>query len=338
MTQNHKTAVEERDGMTHEQKKYITVDGKVVYGPFVWNDDTDGEPLSDEEFKELLDELIRHQDENLPEIDLDQAIRDSIAAYSQISMFDYGTGEMSSMQAMADFYGWPIVNQIQKEKEDSYNHKLKDQPAGHISKKLWKRIKDIRAGRIPKAESKKSHDPGKPSEPRQETPTSEPEDPPETQSESKEKPKIRIEKRERQKGDDYFLPLERGIIRNETYRKLFKGPGVVYEWIWANLVRDQWRDSKAYPVKEKYYDKGYLAYCSTYRKIAKECGMSKNTVRAFIKGFEEAGIIVTKNYCPDGKTQGQTVFILGTWTRVNGVIVESLYRDAVFISPKPVKN
>ena len=60
--------------------------------------------------------------------------------------------------------------------------------------------------------------------------------------------------------------------------------------------------------------------------------MSKNTVRAFIKGFEEAGIIKTENYCPDGKTQGQTVFILGTWTKVNGVIVESLYRDAVFIS------
>ena len=41
MTKNHKTAVEERDGMTPEQKKYITEDGKVIYGPFVWNDDTD---------------------------------------------------------------------------------------------------------------------------------------------------------------------------------------------------------------------------------------------------------------------------------------------------------
>ena len=114
--------------------------------------------MSDEEFKELVAELIRHQDENLPEIDLDQAIRDSIAEHSKIQMFDYGTGEMSSVQAMADFYGWPIVHQIQQEKEDSYNHKLEDQPAGHISKKLWQRIKDIRAGRLPRAESKKSED------------------------------------------------------------------------------------------------------------------------------------------------------------------------------------
>ena len=28
MTQNHKTAVEERDGMTPEQKKYITEEGR----------------------------------------------------------------------------------------------------------------------------------------------------------------------------------------------------------------------------------------------------------------------------------------------------------------------
>jgi hypothetical protein len=187
MTKNHKTAVEERDGITPEQKKYITEDGKVIYGPFVWNDHTDCEPMSDEEFKELVDELIRHQDENLPEIDLDQAIRDSIAAYSQIQMFDYGTGEMSSMQAMADFYGWPIVHQIQQEKEDSYNHKLEDQLAGHISKKLWQQIKDIRAGRLPKAESEKHEDQCKHPKPRPETSTSETEDPPETQSESKER-------------------------------------------------------------------------------------------------------------------------------------------------------
>ena len=74
------------------------------------------EPLSDEEFKELVAELIRHQDENLPEIDWDQAIRDSIAEHSKIQMFDYGTGEMSSMQAMADFYGWPIVTKSSRKK------------------------------------------------------------------------------------------------------------------------------------------------------------------------------------------------------------------------------
>jgi hypothetical protein len=102
---------------------------------------------------------------------------------------------------------------------------------------------------------------------------------------------------------------------------LFKGPGVVYEWLWANIVRDQWRDNKAYPIKEKYYDKGFLAYCSTYGKIAKD-----------------AGIIEVKWHYPPGKKQGQTVFILGTWKKVKNEIVETYYRDSIFITPKPVKK
>ena len=48
--------------------------------------------------------------------------------------------------------------------------------------------------------------------------------------------------------------------------------------------------------------------------------MSKNTVHGYIKDFEEAGIIKTRRYVPNGKTQGQTVFILGTWKKVNGEI------------------
>ena len=112
----------------------------------------------------------------------------------------------------------------------------------------------------------------------------------------------------------------------------------MYEWLWANIVRHQWRDSKAYPIKAEYYDKGYLAYCSTYGKIAKECGMSRNTVITYINDFKKAKIVETKWHYPPGKKQAQTVFILGTWKKVNGEIVESYFRDSVFITPKPVKN
>ena len=193
-----------------------------------------------------------------PQIDWEQAIQDSVEAYSQIRMFDYGTGKMSNVQAMADFYGWAIVRQIEDEIEYSYNHRLDDQKPGHISKKLWQRIKDIRAGRLPKADPIKYENKCKDLKPQPESPSTVEQFDTETEPQPEEKPKVKVVRRERQKGDDYFLPLERGIIRNETYRKLFKGPGVVYEWLWANIVRDQWRDSKAYPIKEKYYDKGYL--------------------------------------------------------------------------------
>lgn len=340
MNLNNLTAVEERDGNTRATKKYISKDGKVIYGPFQFSDGQDGESCSDEELDQYLAELDEYKRQNPPELPtLEEMIKSSERYYSQIRMWDYGLGKMSNEQAIADFYGGAIVRKIKEDIEYSYNHNLPDQKPGQISKKLWQRMKDIRAGKRPK-EKQKYTDQCKHLRQQKEphcTTKSEPTEI-EPKPEKKEKPKIEVKKRERQKGDDYFLPTERGIIRNETYRKLFKGPSVVYEWLWANIVRSQWRDSKAYPIKEKFYDKGYLAFCSTYGKIAKECGMSKNTVHAYIKSFEKAGIIKTKLYVPDGKTQGQTVFILGTWTMVKGERVELYYRDSVFVTPKPVKN
>jgi len=147
----------------------------------------------------------------------------------------------------------------------------------------------------------------------------------------------KIEQKEQRKGDDYFLKTERGLIRNESYRAIFKGPGLVYEWLWANIVREQWKDSPEYPIKERYYDRGYLAYCSSYGHLADACGMSKNTVHKFIKIFEEAGIIKTEMIVPEGKIQGQTVFILGRWQMRDGKRTETYFRDSVLPTQKPVK-
>ena len=339
MTTTNEPAVEERDGTKAGTKEYHSYEVKIVNRLLEWPDDRDGERITDEEVADVM-AMVDEWRANQPptQIDWEQAIQDSVEAHSQIRMFDYGTGKMSNVQAMADFYGWAIVRQIEDEIEYSYNHRLDDQKPGHISKKLWRRIKDIRAGRLPKAAPIKYKNKCKDLKPRSKSLSAVVVVTVEDQPQTEEKPKIKVVKRKRQKGDDYFLPLERGIIRNETYRKLFKGPGVVYEWLWANIVRDQWRDSKAYPIKEKYYEQGYLAYCSTYRTIAKACFMSKNTVQNYVKNFEETGIIKTKTYVPNGKTQGQTVFILGKWKKVNGEIIESRYFDKVFITPKPVKN
>ena len=340
MTLNLDELVEINDDPNRKTKKYMTKDGNIIYGPFQdWGTDAGGEKATDEEIAKLVAEL-EAMTANIPppKIDLEQAIQDSIEAYSQIPMFDYGTGKMSNQQAMADFYGQAIVNEILDEIEYSYNHRIEDQPPGHISKKLWQRIKDIRAGRLPKAAPINYKNKCKGNKPQSESQSAVLAVTAKDAPQPEEKPKVKIVKRKRQKGDDYFLPLERGIIRNETYRKLFKGPGVVYEWLWANIVRDQWRDSKAYPIKEKYYDKGFLAYCSTYGKIAKECGMSRNTVISYINAFKDAGIVKVKWHYPPGKKQGQTVFILGTWEKVKDEIVETYYRDSVFITPKPVKK
>ena len=200
MILNENELVEIDDGSTTDgQKKYLTPEGKIIYGPFVWSDKNDGEELSDEETAEILAYLDRCKEENPPEpLSLAQMIEESRQSYSEIPMFDYGTGKMSNRQAMADFYGWAIVDKILHEIEYSHEQIFCDRKPGQISKQLWQRIKDIRAGILPKAERKKIKDQCKHLRPQSEAPacqnknTSEPE----TKPEKKEKPKIEIEKRE----------------------------------------------------------------------------------------------------------------------------------------------
>ena len=97
-----------------------------------------------------LDENKKDNSLELPT--LEQMFEESRQFYSEIDMFDYGLGKMSNEQAIADFYGWEIVHQIHKEIEYSYGSKLADHKPGQISKKLWQRMRDIRAGKLPKAE------------------------------------------------------------------------------------------------------------------------------------------------------------------------------------------
>ena len=145
--------------------------------------------------------------------------------------------------------------------------------------------------------------------------------------------------KEREKGDDYFLKLERGIIRNPYYLKVFKkyGRSVVYEYLWSKIVREGWIDLPGYPIKAQYYNNGYLAYCTSDRKLADDCFIDKNTVNNILNEFNEAGIIKVEHIIPQGKKYGQTVAILGEWRTVkkNGVqkIVERYYRDEAFLAP-----
>ena len=153
------------------------------------------------------------------------------------------------------------------------------------------------------------------------------------------KEQIKVHQRERQPGDDYFLTTERGLIKNESYLELFKGPDTVFQVIWANLVRKDWHDSKEYPIRENYYDqRKLLVYCTTYRHLAEQCKMSHNTVRRIIDDFKEASVVKTEPFKPQNKKQGQTVFILGKWSGSGNSYEEHLFRDEIFLSPKPVKK
>jgi hypothetical protein len=135
----------------------------------------------------------------------------------------------------------------------------------------------------------------------------------------------------REKGDDFFMMLERGLFRNPEFRKIFKGPFTVYGWLWSNIVRKGWKDKKGYPIKERYYDRGLLAYCSSYSKIGKDCFMDKDTAKKYIDNFASNGIIKIDHIIPEGKKNPQSVFILGEWGEGP---IERLYLVQVFLSEK----
>ena len=250
-------------------------------------------------------------------------------------MYDFGTGKMSNERDMVDFYGAKIVSRIQREIRESAEMPDKERKTGHISKELWQELKDIRAGKKPRSSSATQNGSSEIKSPV--TPISNEKNPTEKPKEQLSR-EIKVIQRERQAGDDYYLRTERGTIRNETYREMFKGPGIVYEWLWTNLVRSEWIDTKGYPIKEKYYNKGLLAYCSSFEKIGKDCGMSKNTVKKYIDLFQKAGIIRIDPLTPEKKKRGQNVFILGTWKMENGKRVERYFRAEVFLSGKNGQN
>lgn len=227
------------------------------------------------------------------------------------AMHDYGLGERSTEGKIITFYGWDILHRIQKE--------TRGRNFGDVSPALIKIMKDKRAGKItPKSNIQKP-----------------------IQNNNQQKPYIvqnKIIQKEKRSGDKYFMMKNRGVIRNDAYRKIFKGSGTVYEWLWANVVRSPWIDTKGYPIKEKYYDNGLLAYCSSYRKIGNDCFLHKNKVKEYIDAFKEAGIIKVEHLTPVGKTRGQSVFILGEWKEVNGEIKETFYIDEIFLAREDGQN
>jgi hypothetical protein len=141
------------------------------------------------------------------------------------------------------------------------------------------------------------------------------------------------------KNDDYFLKLTRGIIRNDIYRKIFaaRGRSVVYEYLWANIIRNGWNDKPGYPLKARYYDKGFLVHSSSYSKVAEKCFLDRKTVSVILRDeFHKLNIIRLVFLESKGHRNGQFVAILGTWEMAHNhkkgkdAPVETYFRDDVF--------
>lgn len=155
-----------------------------------------------------------------------------------------------------------------------------------------------------------------------------------THLKARKKPAVKIGPTSLQTGSRYFLKTTRGLIYSPEYREIFKEKGcsIIFEYMWAHIVRKQWNDTPDYPIKEKYYNNGLLAYCSSYRYLARKCGLDKNYIHKVLHQFHKKEIIKLDMIVPKGKKFGQMVAILGEWKSVDNVIEEKLYRDHVFVS------
>ncbi|WDP89031.1 MAG: hypothetical protein HUN04_04510 [Desulfobacter sp.] len=284
------------------------------------------EGKSPDEIRKILADKRQSASTIMGGMDIQDRQHFKIGEYEEI--YDPGFGKVMTVGHVERFYGKDILAQLKKEQKESLLPGC-ERNENHVSPELYHRMKkmvDDRSKRRGKSDIP-GFNPG--------LRIIEKEKP--TSTLKKEEPKIDYESipQKSSQGDTYFLKTRRGMVRNEKYRELFKGPGTVYEWLWSNIARGQWKDTKEYPIKEKYYDRGYLVYCTTYSQIAKHCGMAKSTVIKYINSFVDAGIVRVENLKPKGKKQGQSVFILGEW-KLNpstGKPDETYYREIIFMMP-----
>jgi hypothetical protein len=269
---------------------------------------------SEEELDQMYLQLQRENDEmfdNMVEEPITDAEYQEMEAGPYEPLFDYGTGKWSIAKDIEAFYGKDILSRIIRENQKSMLTDLH----GQVSKEIYHEMKCLREGITPKkTKGKKPLNNQKTKKPEKYEPVS--------------------IQRERQPGDDYFLRIERGLIRNESYRKIFCGSGgMIYQWLWAYIARKKWNDTTGYPLKKDYYDKGLLACTMSLRHIAEKCWMSKNTVKKHIDILKEEGVIKVKYFVPKDKKRGQNIYILGEWKKVDGdKIQETFYLNQVYLS------
>lgn len=289
------------------------------------------EGKSDAEARIILAEKTEKERKDIYEVcDVQDRQLFKIGEFEEI--YDPGFGKMMATGHIQRYYGNDILKRLKKEQKESLSSEC-TREKNHVSPGLYREMKQIIAKKTSDSEKKKKELISKAKKleniPMERETTKRISDYQRPQEQKASVPQKSLP------GDVYFLKTHRGMIRNEGYRELFKGPHLVYEWLWANIARHGWKDTEEYPIKAKYYDKGYLAYSTSISEIARQCGMSKATVHKYIQSFVEAGVVVVEHLQPQGKKRGQSVFILGEW-KINpgtGKPEETYYRETIFMMP-----
>lgn len=143
-------------------------------------------------------------------------------------------------------------------------------------------------------------------------------------NEKDKKPKaLRPGSKENYSGGNFEQRIRKSVLLNKKFQSTFKGPKIVYDFLWANIVRGRMMNDNL-DIKRKYYDKGILACSYPIDVIAEKCSMSPTTVKRYIAVIEKAGFIKVEKVKIDDH-RSQNVYMLGTWHYVDGVESEYLY-------------
>lgn len=261
---------------------------------------------NDKMFQAILDDPVERE-----KLYPDDAEKQELKIGPYEELYDPGLGKWSQAKDIEAFYGKDILKRVREELTDNLMEKS-GRAIGKLSKQLYHEMKCMRERIKPRAiDNNKPQNTAK-------TP------PPKAK-------KVVKEVKESPHDKKYFLKKYRAMIRNPRYREVFGGPDLIYDWLWSSVARYTWKDTQGYPLKENYYDKGFLACTMSLRHIAENCGMNKNTVKKHIDVFQTEGIIKIKHWVPEGKKRGQNIYILGEWKEVNGQIEEIFYRDQVYL-------
>jgi hypothetical protein len=102
-------------------------------------------------------------------------------------------------------------------------------------------------------------------------------------------------------------------------------PLVMYLKMRCGIIREGWVDHPNYPLKEKFYDNGFLVMTMSSRQMAEEFNMNRNTVRKYLNKMKEVGWIKIAPLKLPNRTEPQNVYIFGTWREIEEKVEEAYY-------------
>lgn len=122
-----------------------------------------------------------------------------------------------------------------------------------------------------------------------------------------------VNKEDKTRGD-FFISTTIDLLDDPKYRKLMKGVRTTYDWLRANIVRGDMYNDKLF-IKRDFYDKGELALVRSYRQLARELFIHRDTAACHMKKLIGSDV-VRQVIIPASRAFDRRVhhvYVLGTW-------------------------